>query len=100
MKLEVTSIDGKKSEIEALDSIFSIKTNKTVVSSVLYKTNANYKGRKAKTNRKMKLKVQHQKFMLKKVLVMLGMQVERPQYLLAVVLHTVQKDKIITKLES
>ena len=49
MKLEITSIDGKKSEIEALDSIFSIKTNKTVVSSVLYKTNANYKGRHAKT---------------------------------------------------
>ena len=56
MKLEITSIDGKKSEIEALDSIFSIKTNKTVVSSVLYKTNANYKGRKAKTKQKNEIK--------------------------------------------
>ena len=56
MKLEITSIDGKKSEIEALDSIFSVKTNKTVVSSVLYKTNANYKGRKAKTKQKNEIK--------------------------------------------
>ena len=56
MKLEITSIDGKKSEIEALDSIFSIKTNNTVVSSVLYKTNANYKGRKAKTKQKNEIK--------------------------------------------
>ena len=56
MKLEITSIDGKKSEIEALDSIFSIKTNSTVVSSVLYKTIANYKGRKAKTKQKNEIK--------------------------------------------
>ena len=56
MKLEITSIDGKKSEIEALDSIFSIKTNNTVVSSVLYKTNENYKGRKAKTKQKNEIK--------------------------------------------
>ena len=52
MKLEKISIDGKKSEIEALDSIFSSKINNTVVSSVLYKTNANYKGRRAKTKQK------------------------------------------------
>ena len=57
MKLEITSIDGKKSEIEALDSIFSIKTNSTVVSSVLYKTNANYKGRKAKTKQKNEIRL-------------------------------------------
>ena len=74
MKLEITSIDGKKSEIEALDSIFSIKTNKTVVSSVLYKTMQIIKDEKLRPNRKMKLKVQHQKFMLKKVLVMLGIK--------------------------
>jgi len=52
MKLEKISIDGKKSEIEALDSIFSSKINNTLVSSVLYKTNANYKGRRAKTKQK------------------------------------------------
>ena len=52
MKLEKISIDGKKSEIETLDSIFSSKINNTVVSSVLYKTNANYKGRRAKTKQK------------------------------------------------
>ena len=32
-----------------LDKIFSAKINKKLVSSVLYKTNANYKGRHAKT---------------------------------------------------
>ena len=52
MKLEKINIDGKKSEIEALDSIFSAKINNIVVSSVLYKTNANYKGRRAKTKQK------------------------------------------------
>jgi len=52
MKLEKISIDGKKSEIEALDSIFSSKIHNTVFSSVLYKTNANYKGRRAKTKQK------------------------------------------------
>jgi large subunit ribosomal protein L4 len=49
MKLEKLSIDGKKDTIEVLDKIFSAKTNSKLVSSVLYKTNANYKGRHAKT---------------------------------------------------
>ena len=49
MKLEKTSIDGKKDSIEVLDKIFSAKINSKLVSSVLYKTNANYKGRHAKT---------------------------------------------------
>jgi large subunit ribosomal protein L4 len=49
MKLEKTSIDGKKDTIEVLDKIFSAKINSKLVSSVLYKTNANYKGRHAKT---------------------------------------------------
>ena len=39
----------KKSSIEVLDKIFSAKINHKLVSSVLYKTNANYKGRHAKT---------------------------------------------------
>ena len=49
MKLEKLSIDGKKATIEVLDKIFSAKINSKLVSNVLYKTNANYKGRHAKT---------------------------------------------------
>ena len=48
MKIEKISIDGKKDTIEVLDKIFSAKINSKLVSSVLYKTNANYKGRHAK----------------------------------------------------
>ena len=49
MKLDKIGIDGKKDSIEVLDKIFSAKVNNKLVSSVLYKTNANYKGRHAKT---------------------------------------------------
>ena len=49
MKLDKLSIDGKKETIEVLDKIFSAKVNNKLVSNVLYKTNANYKGRHAKT---------------------------------------------------
>ena len=49
MKIEKISIDGKKDTIEVLDKIFSAKINSKLVSSVLYKINANYKGRHAKT---------------------------------------------------
>jgi len=49
MKLDKLSIDGKKDTIEVLDKIFFAKINNKLVSSVLYKTNANYKGRHAKT---------------------------------------------------
>ncbi len=49
MKLDKLSLDGKKNPIEVLDKIFSAKVNKKLVSGVLYKTNANYKGRHAKT---------------------------------------------------
>ena len=49
MKLKKLSIDGKKDTIEVLDKIFSAKVNSKLVSNVLYKTNANYKGRHAKT---------------------------------------------------
>jgi len=52
MKLEKISIDGKKDSLEVTDKIFSAKINKQLVSNVLYKTNANYKGRKAKTKQK------------------------------------------------
>ena len=52
MKIEKLNIDGKKDSIEVLDKIFAAKINKQLVSNVLYKTNANYKGRKAKTKQK------------------------------------------------
>ncbi len=49
MKIDKLNINGKKETIEVLDKIFSVKVNKKLISSVLYKTNANYKGRHAKT---------------------------------------------------
>ena len=49
MKIDKIDIAGKKVSIEVLDKIFASKINKKLVSSVLYVTNANYKGRKAKT---------------------------------------------------
>ena len=49
MKIDKLNLDGKKNSIEVLDKIFSAKINKKLVSNVLYKTNANYKGRHAKT---------------------------------------------------
>jgi len=52
MKIEKLNTDGKKTMIEVLDKIIGVKVNKQLVSNVLYKTNANYKGRKAKTKQK------------------------------------------------
>ena len=49
MKLDKINLNGKKDTIEVLDKIFSAKINNKLVSNVLYKTNANYKGRHAKT---------------------------------------------------
>tara|TARA_B100000161_G_scaffold141365_1_gene100358 strand:+ start:160 stop:783 length:624 start_codon:yes stop_codon:yes gene_type:complete len=52
MKLDKISLDGKKTSIEVMDKIFSSKVNEKLISKVIYKTNANYKGRKAKTKQK------------------------------------------------
>ena len=52
MKIDKIDINGKKNTIEVLDKIFSGKINKKLVDNVIYKTNANYKGRKAKTKQK------------------------------------------------
>ena len=52
MKIEKIAIDGKKATLEVADKILSAKINKELVSNVLYKTNANFKGRKAKTKQK------------------------------------------------
>ena len=56
MKIEKINIDGNKKSIEVLDEIFAAKINKQLVSNVLYKTNANYKGRKAKTKQQNEIK--------------------------------------------
>ena len=56
MKIDKTSIDGKKNKIDVLDALFASKINKQLVSNVLYKSNANYKGRKAKTKQKNEIK--------------------------------------------
>ena len=47
MKLDKINLDGKKDTIEVLDKIFASKINKKLISNVIYKTNANLKGRKA-----------------------------------------------------
>ena len=49
MKIDKLNLDGKKGSIEVLDKVFSANINKKLISNVLYKTNANYKGRHAKT---------------------------------------------------
>ena len=56
MKIDKLSIDGKKNSIEVLDKIFLAKINRKLVSNVLYKTNSNYKGRRAKTKQKNEIK--------------------------------------------
>ena len=52
MKIDKMTIDGKKNQIEISDKIVAAKINNKLISNVLYKTNANYKGRKAKTKQK------------------------------------------------
>ena len=52
MKIDKVNMNGEKSSIEVLDKIIGAKINNQLVSNVLYKTNANYKGRKAKTKQK------------------------------------------------
>jgi len=52
MKIDKLNIDGKKDIIEVKDKLFATKINKQLVSNVIYKSNANYKGRKAKTKQK------------------------------------------------
>ena len=52
MKIDKINLDGSKDSIVVSDKIVSAKINHKLVSNVLYKTNANYKGRKAKTKQK------------------------------------------------
>ncbi len=52
MKIDKLNLEGKKVSIEISDKIIDAEINDKLVSNVLYKTNANYKGRKAKTKQK------------------------------------------------
>ena len=52
MKIDKINIDGKKDTIDISEKIVAARVNEKLVSHVLYKTNANYKGRKAKTKQK------------------------------------------------
>lgn len=52
MKIDILSIDGKKDTLEVNDKIFTEKINRKLISEILYKNIANFKGRKAKTKQK------------------------------------------------
>ncbi len=52
MKLDKISINGQKNTFEVADNVFTNKINKKLISEILYKNIANFKGRKAKTKQK------------------------------------------------
>ena len=52
MKLDKIDTKGNKTSLEVMDKVFSSKVNEKLIDLLLYKTNANYKGRKAKTKQK------------------------------------------------
>ena len=52
MKLDKIDTKGNKTSLEVLEKVFSSKVNEKLIDLLLYKTNANYKGRKAKTKQK------------------------------------------------
>ncbi len=52
MKIDKIDIKGNKTSFEVLDKVFSSDINKKLIDLLLYKTNANYKNRKAKTKQK------------------------------------------------
>ena len=54
--MDKLNLDGKKVSIDISDKIVAAEINDKLISSVLYKTNANYKGRKAKTKQKKEIK--------------------------------------------
>ena len=56
MKIDKLNLEGKRDTIEISDKIIAAKINDKLISNVLYKTNANYKGRKAKTKQKNEIK--------------------------------------------
>ena len=56
MKIDKLSFEGNKNSFEVNDKIFANKINKKLLSEILYKNIANFKGRKAKTKQKNEIK--------------------------------------------
>ncbi len=56
MKIETQNLEGIKSTIEVNDKVFTKRFNKIAVSNVIYKQNANFKGRHGKTKQKNEIK--------------------------------------------
>ena len=56
MKINKVDTQGNKEAIEVSDKLFGGKINRELVSRVLYKSNSNFKGRKAKTKQKNEIK--------------------------------------------
>ena len=52
MKLDKINLNGEKRSLEVGEKVFSAKINNQLISSVIYRQNANFKGRKAKTKQK------------------------------------------------
>ena len=52
MKIDKISLDGTKSTIEISDKVLTAKINNKLISEILYKNIANFKGRRAKTKQK------------------------------------------------
>ena len=97
MKIDKISLDGKRTSIEVKDVVFSAKVNEKLISEVIYKTNANYKGRKAKTKQKNEITGSTSKIYAQKALVTQDTQVVKRLYLLEEVLHMDPKVKLIIK---
>ena len=66
MKIDKLNLNGKKTSIEVLDKIFLAKINKKLVDNVLFKTNANYKGRHGKTKQQNEITVSTSKIYAQK----------------------------------
>jgi len=52
MKLDKINLNGEKRPLEVGEKVFAAKINNQLISSVIYRQNANFKGRKAKTKQK------------------------------------------------
>ena len=52
MKLDKINLNGEKKPLEVREKVFAAKINNQLISSVIYRQNANFKGRKAKTKQK------------------------------------------------
>ena len=97
MKIEKQNLNGNKNQIEVLDKIFAAKVNRQLVSSVLYKTNANYKGRKAKTKQQNEIKGSTSKIYAQKGTGNARHASRKAPIFIGVVLRMDQKENLSTK---